>query len=253
MKLGAMNNPEKDLLKEIRSAGEMGFDFFEIAVEGPRAYPENLLEKKSEILDALSSYDMPVVAHLPWFFEIGHPYEFVREAFMGEAMKVVDAAALLGAEKLGLHLNVPRGRFPDKLKRNIASLKEVKKRADELGLRLCVENYDLATFDLDDIARILDAGVGFLWDIGHANMGLLNEEDILLFLKFKNKLLHVHAHDNDGKDDQHLPIGAGHIDWKMVIKELKRVYDGTVTLEIHAEDRDYLRISREKFLRLWGR
>ncbi len=253
MKLGAMNNPEKNLLEEIRSAGEMGFDYFEVAIEGPKAYPEILVEKKAEILDILSSYGMSVVAHLPWFFEIGHPYAQIRDAFIKETMKVLDVASLLGAEKLGLHINVPKGRFPDKLKRNIGSLKEVKKRADELGLKLCVENYDLMTFDLDDFARILDVGVGFLWDIGHANMGLLKEEDILSFLNFKSRLIHVHAHDNDGKDDQHLPIGVGRIDWKLVLKALKRVYNDTVTLEIHARDRDYLNISREKFLKLWGK
>ncbi|MFQ5815695.1 MAG: sugar phosphate isomerase/epimerase family protein [Candidatus Hydrothermarchaeaceae archaeon] len=252
MKLGTMNNPEKDVLKEIRFAGEMGFDFFEVTIEGPRAYPEILEERKDEVLDALSSYDMPVIAHLPWFFEIGHPYELVRSAYMKETYKVLEAAHSLGAEKLGLHINVPKGRFPDKLKRNIASLKEVKRRAENLGVVLCAENYDLATFDLDEFRRILDTGVGFLWDIGHANMRLVREEDILSFLEFKAKLSHVHVHDNDGRDDQHLPIGAGRIDWKLVLKELKRVYDGTITLEIHSQDRDYLEVSREKFLELWG-
>lgn len=252
MRLGAMNNPEKDVLKEIKTIGEMGFDFLEIAIEGPGAYPEMLMEKKADVLDALSSYDLDLIAHLPWFFEIGHPYELVRDAYMKETAKVLEAAAALGAETLGLHINVPKGRFPDKLKGNITALKEVKKRADDLGVGLCVENYDLGTFDLEEFRRILESGVDFLWDIGHANMGLANEEDVLSFLKFKDKLAHVHAHDNDGKDDQHLPIGAGRIDWKVVIKELKRVYDGTITLEIHSQDRDYLQISREKFLRLWG-
>jgi sugar phosphate isomerase/epimerase len=253
MKLGAMNNPEKDLLKEIRSAGEMGFDFFEIAIEGPRAYPEILAEKKAEVLDELSTYEMDVIAHLPWFFELGHPYELVRSAYMKEAIKVLDSARSLGAEKLGLHISVPRGSFPDKLKRNIASLRELKRKADDLGVELFAENYDLKTFTLDEFGRILDTGVGFLWDIGHANIGLLKEDDILLFLEFTDKLAHVHAHDNDGKEDQHLPIGVGRIDWRQVTKELRKVYDGTVTLEIHAPDRDYLDLSRKKFKKLWFR
>jgi len=252
MKLGAMNNPEKDVIKEIRSIGEMGFDVFELAVEGPRAYPESLEEMKRDLLDALSSYDMDLVAHLPWFFEIGHPYESVREAYLKETEKVLEISVSLGAEKLGLHINVPKGRFPDKLKGNIDSLKKVKSQADDLGIAVCVENYDLGTFDLEDFSKILDSGVDFLWDIGHANMGLANHEDIFSFLKFKDRLIHVHAHDNDGKDDQHLPIGSGRIGWKAVIKELKKVYDGTITLEIHSQDRDYLKISREKFIELWG-
>ncbi|MEE8168388.1 MAG: sugar phosphate isomerase/epimerase family protein [Candidatus Hydrothermarchaeales archaeon] len=251
MKLGAMNNPEKDVLKELKFFGELGFDFFELAVEGPRAFPELLTERKKKILDLLSSYDMALLTHLPWFFEIGHPYEGVRRAYLKETLKVVDIAVELEAEKLGLHINVPKGRFPDKLDYNLNALREIEGYASDKGLPVCVENLDLKVFDLDDFHRILDTGVGFLWDIGHANMGLLNEEDIFLFLELKDQLMHVHAHDNDGRDDLHLPIGAGKIDWKKVVKELKRVYDGTVTLEIHSQDRDYLKISREKFLELW--
>ncbi len=252
MKLGAMNNPEKDVLKEIASIGEMGFEVFELAVEGPRADPESIRARKKAILDAISSYKMTTLAHLPWFFEIGHPYESVRRAYLEEAFKIVDIAKELGAEKLGIHINVPKGRFPDKLQYNLRSLEEIRKRAEEYGMDACVENLDLRTFDADDFRRILGVGVGLLWDIGHANMRLTREEDIYLLLReFRDRVLHVHAHDNLGGEDLHLPIGAGRIDWKKVLKDLKKGYDGTITLEIHAEDREYLRLSKEKFLALW--
>ncbi len=253
MKLGAMNNPEKDVLKEIASIGELGFDFLELAVEGPRADPDAIASKKKAILDKLYSYDMALLAHLPWFFEIGHPYQSVRRAYVEEAFKVVDIAHELGAEKLGLHINVPKGRFPDKLEYNLRSLDEIRGRAAEYGLEVCVENLDLKTFDVEDFRRILGLGVGLLWDIGHANMRVTREEDIFLLLEFRDKLLHVHAHDNYGGEDLHLPIGAGRIDWKKVLKELKKTYDGTITLEIHAEDKRYLEFSKEIFLELWGK
>ena len=35
------------------------------------------------------------------------------------------------------------------------------------------------------------------------------------------------------------------------VKEMKTFYDGTITLEVHSQDRDYLKISREKLEIMW--
>ena len=63
-----------------------------------------------------------------------------------------------------------------------------------------------------------------------------------------DRIAHVHASDNFGKEDNHLPIGAGTVDFQKIVKGLINIgYDQTVTFEIFSRDRDYLRISREKF------
>ena len=41
--------------------------------------------------------------------------------------------------------------------------------------------------------------------------------------KLSRHLRMVHAHDNNGKGDEHLPPGKGYIDWSRVLNEL----DGT--------------------------
>jgi sugar phosphate isomerase/epimerase len=86
-------------------------------------------------------------------------------------------------------------------------------------------------------------------DIGHANIGSKFDKRNLEFInKLGDRIGHVHASDNFGKDDNHLPIGAGVINFKKIIKRLKKIgYDDTVTLEIFSKDREYLRISRENF------
>jgi sugar phosphate isomerase/epimerase len=258
MKLGAMNNPGRSVTKEIKLFGDMGFDFVDLAIEGPRAGPEKLAEEEREIRDLLSTYDMFAVAHVPWFFDIGHPYEAVQEAFLKEARKVIKVAAKFEIEKIGLHILKPKGLFGDKLGRNIKGIKEIVKEARDHGTVICVENVNLSTFGIEDFRRIFNEvpEAKFLYDIGHANLGIREEDEIFLFLRnFKDKLIHVHAHDNLGgtevADDLHLPIGVGNIDWKKMVNYIKKVYHGTITLEIHAHDRDYLRISKEKFLRLW--
>jgi hypothetical protein len=70
-----------------------------------------------------------------------------------------------------------------------------------------------------------------------------------------NKLLHVHLSENDGTADQHLPLGAAPrstTDWPGHIKKLKASgYDGTITLEVFAPQKEYLLLSRDLLRRWW--
>ena len=86
-------------------------------------------------------------------------------------------------------------------------------------------------------------------DTGHANIGSKGADRALDFIKkFGNRIEHIHANDNMGKEDNHLPLGVGTVDFQQVIAALKSIgYDRTVTLEVFSRDRDYLRLSRDKF------
>jgi len=252
-----MNDPAEDVVEELKLFGGMGFDFADLAIEGPGAAPETMEGKVGEIKDVLSTFDMFLVAHCPWYFDIGHPYERIREAYLEETKKVLETASKLDVEKMGLHILSPRGLFKDKLTHNLEGIKEVVRAADDLGIKICIENLEFRTFSREDFRAVFNEVpmAMLLFDIGHANLGPPDEDEPFIFLQeFRDRLAHVHAHDNmREKDDLHLPIGAGAIDWERTVKELKKVYDGTITLEIHAQDRDYLSISREKFLALWNR
>ena len=62
----------------------------------------------------------------------------------------------------------------------------------------------------------------------------------------------MHLSDNKGKVDDHLPLGAGLIDWADAARALKASgYDGTVTLEVFSPHREYALASREYWLALW--
>jgi endonuclease IV len=89
-------------------------------------------------------------------------------------------------------------------------------------------------------------------DIGHANLGGGKNRSSEFIRLHGYRIGHVHANDNFGKEDSHLPIGAGIIDFERIMKELKEAhYDETITLEVFSRDRDYLKISKEKIKRMW--
>jgi sugar phosphate isomerase/epimerase len=89
-------------------------------------------------------------------------------------------------------------------------------------------------------------------DIGHANLGGGKNKSSEFIQRYGYRIGHVHANDNFGKEDSHLPIGAGIIDFEKILKELKEAqYDETMTIEVFSKDRDYLKISRDKMKRMW--
>jgi sugar phosphate isomerase/epimerase len=50
----------------------------------------------------------------------------------------------------------------------------------------------------------------------------------------------------------HLPLGVGNINWSWVVKILKNAgYEGGITIEVFADDPDYLLMSRDKLRKLW--
>ena len=127
--------------------------------------------------------------------------------------------------------------FPEKAwEAHNSSLLELSKEARNLGIRIAVENM-LGEYELFNSAengsKILDnvksENIGLCFDIGHAN--LLGNIDSFLEV-FSDEIIHVHVHDNDGKEDSHLPVGKGNIKWKSFLDWLEKVrYKGWVVFE----------------------
>jgi sugar phosphate isomerase/epimerase len=70
---------------------------------------------------------------------------------------------------------------------------------------------------------------------------------------FGNRIGHLHVSDNFGREDNHLPLGTGAINFSRIVRELKKTtYDDTLTLEVFSRDKDYLKLSLEKIRKLWN-
>lgn len=261
MKYGAMNFPVKPILKEIEEIGSLGFDFLELTMDPPEATPEKILEQKKSIQELLKHYHMDLIAHLPTFLLTSDLYESLRAVSLRENFKALEAAAELGIKKAVLHPGyiTGLGKFLlDKAKKyGMQSIEGIIKKAAPLGIRLCLENMFPQThflFHPKEFQEIFEVfpELHLTLDIGHAHIGGERNRAIEFIQNYGDRIGHIHANDNFGKEDNHLPIGAGIIDFERIIKALKGIsYNDTLTLEVFSKDRDYLRISREKIKKMW--
>ena len=103
------------------------------------------------------------------------------------------------------------------LKMSKTRLAELREYADEQDVLLCVENMRF-DFDLcnspEECLFIMENGYA-AFDIGHAN---ITDDPIKFAEKIRHKIRYVHVHDNNGKEDEHLPLGEGNIDYEKIFK-----------------------------------
>jgi sugar phosphate isomerase/epimerase len=264
MLYGAMNSPVKPLLEEIASIGEMGFSFVELTMDAPQAHYTVVDAQTDAVLEILGHFDLGLVCHLPTFVSTADLTERIRRASVEEVMFSLEVAAVLQPLKVVLHPSYIRGLGP--MVRETAesyaleSLEAVVEKAHGLGLCLCLENmFPEARWlvDPEEFVGILAKlpTLNLTLDTGHANIQDGQGTRCLRFIEmFPDRIGHVHASDNFGREDSHLPIGAGSVNFQAITKALRTVgYNDTVTLEVFSRDRDYLKISREKFMEMMAK
>lgn len=255
MKLGAMNHPGRNLADEIEWIGKHGFDFIDLTLEAPKANPASA--DPSLIADLCARYNLEVVGHTSPFIPIGSASEAVRSAAVDEHIRSLDFFASVGAKKVTFHVDPRRGAEPisANIENNLKSFIRLAEESTARGIAPMLEHFEEAYNNVANLKCFFDAVPQLLFhlDIGHANLWVSKNCTSELLKTFAGRLGHVHVSDNfGGKDDLHLPIGAGKIKWKKMVALLKRHgYDGTITVEVFSNDRAYLLYSRDRLRALW--
>ena len=135
------------------------------------------------------------------------------------------------------------------------SLDELEPAARRLGVRLAIENGDFRT-----IEPLLDAYppsyLGLCYDSGHGNMA---GDGLDRLEANRDRLISVHLHDNNGRDDQHRKVFSGTIDWPRLAQILATsAYRRCVSMEVIQantgieRETDFLAQVREDGVRLSG-
>ncbi len=264
MLFGAMNFPIKPVMGELESIAELGFDYLELTMDPPQAHHSLVREQQLQIIKSLERHQLDIVCHLPSFLSIADLTNSIRNASVKETIDSLIAASDVGAMKVVLHPWYITGLgalVPDKARKyGLDGLEAIVEKADRLGLTLCLENMFPkagSLTDPDDFVEVLEKfpSLKLTLDVGHAHIGRRRGHRTLEFIeRFGPRISHIHASDNFGKEDSHLPIGAGNIDFRKIFKALKRIgYDQTITLEVFSRDRGYLKESRDKLSALAAR
>ena len=259
MQIGVMNDSRLNLEQEILYAAEHRFDFIDLTLEPPLASPEmvDLPKIRRMIKDA----GMGIVGHTAYYLPFDSPYLELRRTGAGIIRNAIEAFRALECEKIALHLNTALPHFI-LLETTIdiiadlwtSFLEDVMPAAEQAGARLMLENCpSLQNISLYEKLLGRFGKLGLHLDVGHANLGPGGNKTREMLGHFGDHLIHVHLSDNFGKEDLHLPIGAGNIDWRDSLDALKHLpYDDTITLEVFSRDRDYLLLSRDKIRSLWA-
>ncbi len=209
----------------------------------------------------LRSYGLSVNgAHAPLFYPFLF-HETDGKAWQGVMLRAMRIAAACGVTDFVMHLGTVvdgemRYQPAASAEQNIAYLQPYLEQAEQLGLRIDVENGTNQPWDgedarplksvspgIEELITVTDAvnstfskGVcGICFDCGHANLAGLDLPKAIK--KIGNRLKVVHVHDNDGSADQHLLPFAGNISWPLVIDALKEIdFRGELALELYYEN-----------------
>ncbi len=254
MQIGMMNNPARDPLQEIAWAGQHGFAFVDLTLEHPKAGADTV--DSGALPAALDATGLGVVGHTAWYLPFASPVPRLRAAAIEEVVSTLPHFASVGATLVNVHPDPGSRTVGIGTERavawNVAAFARLAETAAAHGLRLMVENLPNAYESVDAMRAMLDAhpSIGFHLDLGHAQVRGNRTPDYLA--AFADRLAHVHLSDNTGRADDHLPLGVGRTDWQQLIRMVKRAgYDGTITLEVFSDDRDYLLASQRKLRAAW--
>jgi len=119
---------------------------------------------------------------------------------------------------------------------NLRSVRTLHAIARKYNVEISVENtpepFPFLLKTMQDFALFyseLGNDIGMTLDIAHAHT---SHQALEFIEKFSDKIIHVHASDNEGKYDAHRGIGHGNINWKAIAEALKRIrYRGLIMLE----------------------
>jgi sugar phosphate isomerase/epimerase len=254
MLIGAMNDPSRDLLEQIRWMGENGLEFLDLTLEPPGA-PSWSVDGPA-VLAALKKYKLRVVGLTAPYLPLASPIEKLRQAAILELRRCVGFFRAVGAPWMNVHPSLAPARSRQfAVGRMIESLQEILCSAREQEIGVMIENAPGQFNTALELAELLDPlpELGLHLDVGHTNLMTPVNTVKEVLAAHAPRVRHVHCHDNKGGNlDLHLPLGVGNIDLRETVRALKAShYDGTITLEVFSPDKSYLLHSRDILRRLW--
>jgi sugar phosphate isomerase/epimerase len=232
------------ILEALPALRDGGFTLIEVC-----SFPAHLDYHRREEVEAAAEAmrRLGIVAnsmHAPFapHIDIASHEPGVRNTSVAELLVATEAAATLGCRYLVLHPGPEEEGHPGpqdwywRMHHAAEGLNRVATRCRELGMMLLLENmlphllFGRTSDMLWLLGAIRETNVGTCLDTGHAS---LSGDLPTVVHKLSGHLRMLHANDNLGHRDDHLPPGEGGIDWMSLVCQLGRWgFRGTIILEL---------------------
>jgi len=222
----------------VNRLGTMETKYIEILDDG--TYDLNK-QRISMLRETAKSYGLTFSLHAPFAdINIGSPVKPMLNASLKRLKQSLANANALDAKMWVFHPAQRTGIgqfYPDAdFKTMFRSIEELYAMGEEYGVNLALENlphkyWFLMSTPAEFIRMYKETNlpVGITLDLGHAHL----EGQIAPFInQLADKIVHIHASNNDGTDDQHNGVEDGTIDYEWFAESLKKIgYDKTVVVE----------------------
>lgn len=233
---------------------EAGFSGWEIVSDGNYRLENPACRKRID--ETLASTGLKVTVHAPYgdlnLATLNDP--IYRESIRQVCACIEHAADLTDRVTIHPGYMSPVGKLmPQKIwDLQKDALRQIGKVASDNGVLACLENMigikEFLCRSPEELIGMTEGieGIGMTFDFGHAN----TVGKIAAFLPYAGRANHIHIHDNHGQSDEHLALGDGTIDWKVVGKEIASRYHGIAVVEGRSveEGKRSLAVFRECFL-----
>jgi len=163
------------------------------------------------------------------------------DRYLPELMASVDACIPLAIDFITVHLWVdPRFVRQEVIQEKIRALAGLVAYAKDRGVKIALENLSEKASDFEPVVREIP-DLAITLDVGHGQLLADKNTSYDIIAGLFHFVQHVHLHDNRGgngvRDDLHLPVGDGVVDFQGILETLvAKGYDGTFTLELKKEE-----------------
>jgi len=223
-------------IEQIHELGKLGYPFAEISLY----VPEDVERDLDELLRVKTLYGIDYLAHYP-NEDDAFDAKLLEERFVPRMKKLLRLSRALGITRGTFHFWMDdRYVSREVIVRKIDLAAEMVDAAMDSGVTLCIENLSERYYHFTPLfERIPDLRTTL--DIGHAQLLSRVNTSFGFIENYFSRIEHIHIHDNRGgkspKDDFHLPLGEGTVDYPRILSLLKeRGYRSTVSMEVKIPD-----------------
>jgi sugar phosphate isomerase/epimerase len=249
-RVGFVTQVPMDHIEAIEFAGEEGFDYVELMLDGAGERRRIDVEAART---ALADAGVDAAVHLPFGgIDVGSPLEHVREGSCRELEAAIDCAADLGATVAVAHASAhawgaawDEGDLHEAL---LTSVRRLDAYGADRGVEVCFENVPRNAFDTHDLPTLFaETDASATLDTGHARIDGRDAGGMAaLVSEAPDRIRHVHLNDTRGRGDEHLPFGAGDLDFGTLFEAFPADWGGTLSLEVFTPDYGYVAESKRR-------